>query len=340
MTASFIPDREMEVRDTLVLSLFPGIDFLGRAFETEGFCVVSGPDVVWGRDVRTFHPPAARFDGLIGGPPCQEFSPLANLVRAKGYQPKFGNLIPEFERCVREAAPAWFLMENVGPAPMPVVEGYGIHSFFLDNAAMAGADGLGQEQERLRRFSYGVRGGGAVDLRCWIQLAALFLPGRSKACTQSMVDNSDEAKGRVRSGTVTWQDGPGVRVPEGRYRRRAVLGSDAHDVPVAIGGSGKPKPGCRMPAVTSSGGRTYRRPPVTAAHAGAKRPKGGYIIRYRLPEALRLQGFPKDMLEHAPFTAKAKLKLVANGIPRWLGVALARAIRQHWGLPLIGEVAS
>lgn len=36
----------------LVLSLFPGADLLGMAFEQEGFCVVQGPDVIFGRDVR------------------------------------------------------------------------------------------------------------------------------------------------------------------------------------------------------------------------------------------------------------------------------------------------
>ena len=36
---------------SLVLSIFPGLDLLGMAFEREGFCVVAGPDVCWGRDV-------------------------------------------------------------------------------------------------------------------------------------------------------------------------------------------------------------------------------------------------------------------------------------------------
>jgi DNA (cytosine-5)-methyltransferase 1 len=44
------------------LSLFPGIGLLDKAFELEGFCVVRGPDVLWGGDVRGFHPPAGRFD--------------------------------------------------------------------------------------------------------------------------------------------------------------------------------------------------------------------------------------------------------------------------------------
>src|SRR5262245_61567505 len=110
----------------LVLSLFPGIGLLDMAFELEGFCVVRGPDVLWGGDVRTFHPPAGKFDGVIGGPPCQTFSAAAWL-RRKVQNPI--NLIPEFERCVSEAAPKWFLMENVRRAPLPNVCGYEVHAF-------------------------------------------------------------------------------------------------------------------------------------------------------------------------------------------------------------------
>ncbi|KKL97808.1 hypothetical protein LCGC14_1830760, partial [marine sediment metagenome] len=68
----------------MILSLFPGIGLLDRAFEEEGWCVVRGPDVLWGGDVRRFHPPVGRFDGVIGGPPRPTFSRLANLIRAKG----------------------------------------------------------------------------------------------------------------------------------------------------------------------------------------------------------------------------------------------------------------
>lgn len=32
----------------LVLSLFPGIGLLDLAFELESFCVVRGPDLLWG----------------------------------------------------------------------------------------------------------------------------------------------------------------------------------------------------------------------------------------------------------------------------------------------------
>jgi DNA (cytosine-5)-methyltransferase 1 len=102
----------------LVLSIFPGIDLLGRAFEEEGFCVVRGPDLLWGGDIHAFHPPAGRFDGMIGGPPCQAFSRMVHMVKANGYKVA-DNLIPEFERVVQEAEPAWWIMENVLAAPRP-----------------------------------------------------------------------------------------------------------------------------------------------------------------------------------------------------------------------------
>ncbi len=135
----------------LVLSLFPGIGLLDMAFELEGFTVVRGPDVLWGGDIRTFHPPAGKFDGVIGGPPCQTFSSLARLVRANGHEPTFGNLIPEYERCVVEAQPAWFLMENVGRAPTPDVAGFNVTSQILDSRDFQ------SPQTRKRLISFGSR---------------------------------------------------------------------------------------------------------------------------------------------------------------------------------------
>lgn len=147
----------------LVLSLFPGIGLLDRAFEEEGFCVVRGPDLLWGGDVKRFHPPAGRFDGVIGGPPCQAFSRLAHMVRANGYQPKFGNLIPEFERCVREASPRWFIMEEVPDAPLPSIGGYNIDARLLNNRW------LGETSNRLRRISFGTQS----NTLAWMSLPIL-----------------------------------------------------------------------------------------------------------------------------------------------------------------------
>lgn len=140
-------------RNGLVLSVFPGIDLLGRAFEEQGWCVVRGPDVLWGGDVREFHPPAGVFEGVIGGPPCQPFSQLVHMVRANGYEPRHSNLIPEFERVVSEARPAWFVMEEVPGAPLPAPDDYIVRDVLLNNRWVGGT------QNRKRRFSFGTRDG-------------------------------------------------------------------------------------------------------------------------------------------------------------------------------------
>lgn len=97
----------------IVLSLFPNIGLLDRAFEECGFCVVRGPDTLWGGDIRQFHPPAGVFWGIIGGPPCQDFSGLRRSAPT-GYGLE---MLGEYARCVTEARPEWWLMENVSRVP-------------------------------------------------------------------------------------------------------------------------------------------------------------------------------------------------------------------------------
>ena len=147
-------------RAQLVLSLFPGIGLLDRAFEEEGFCVVRGPDLLWGGDIKTFHPPAGVFDGVIGGPPCQIFSSLRRLNRHLGAKEKFGNLIPEFERAVGEARPEWFLMENVPDAPAASVGGYSVVDQLVDDQSVGG------KTCRKRRFSFGSIAGLPLSICC------------------------------------------------------------------------------------------------------------------------------------------------------------------------------
>lgn len=142
----------------LVLSLFPGIGLLDLAFEAEGFSVVRGPDPIWGGDIRSFHVPPGRFDGVIGGPPCQPFSQLVHMIRANGYEPRHENLIPEYERVVGEAQPAWFVMEEVRAAPPPDIAGYHVHTQILN------ARHVGSPQNRERRISFGTRDGHALRL--------------------------------------------------------------------------------------------------------------------------------------------------------------------------------
>lgn len=142
----------------LVLSLFPGIGLLDMAFEEAGFCVVRGPDPIWGGDVRSFHPPSGAFSGIIGGPPCQPFSQLVHMIRANGFEPRHENLIPEFERVVSAAQPDWFVMEEVKAAPLPIVPGYQVHSQIVN------ARHVGSTQNRERRISFGTRDGRPLHL--------------------------------------------------------------------------------------------------------------------------------------------------------------------------------
>jgi DNA (cytosine-5)-methyltransferase 1 len=141
----------------LVLSLFPGIGLLDMAFEEAGFCVVRGPDLLWGGDIRRFHPPAGRFDGVIGGPPCQAFSQLRHIVEANGFQTA-PNLIPEYERVVAAARPLWFLMENVPHAPTPIAEGYIVREAVVRDLWCGGLT------ERVRRFSLGTPDGRRLQI--------------------------------------------------------------------------------------------------------------------------------------------------------------------------------
>lgn len=101
----------LKPNNQVVLSLFPGADLFGKAFESRGFCVVRGPELLLGQDIRDFHAPAGRFDGVIGGPPCQRFSTASAAFNEKGE-----DLIGEFARILNEAQPAWAVMENVNGA--------------------------------------------------------------------------------------------------------------------------------------------------------------------------------------------------------------------------------
>jgi len=217
----------------LVLSLFPGGGFLDYAFEREGFTVVRGPDVIWGGDIRRFHPPAGRFDGIIGGPPCQCFSPISNVNRKRYGDESVGlDLIPEFARCVTEAEPAWYVMENSPRAYAPFPEAREIR---VENS------NFGAEQRRLRSF---------------------------------------------------WSNLPlEVKYP----------------FPIPCG-SGTQRTVSSKSSVDWKGSRSRE-------------------SRRDLAEMLRLQGYPADYFgDHSPFTVAGMRKMVGNGVPRWMGQALARAV--------------
>ena len=180
----------------LVLSLFPGIGLLDRAFELEGFCVVRGPDLIWGGDVRSFHPPTGVFDGVIGGPPCQAFS-RANGAGRAGKQRLAENLIPEFVRVVKEAEPWWWLMENVPDAPLPTGTGYITGERIVNNRW------FGAEQNRERRFTFGGHKSQWLSVGRWVTaLEAQFVIFENIDHSNCFTANNtswDRAKKRSRS---------------------------------------------------------------------------------------------------------------------------------------------
>lgn len=270
----------------LVLSVFGGLGLLSLAFQRAGFCVVEGPDLLWCRDVRGWVPPAGKFDGVIGGPPCQSFSALIHLIRANGHEPRHGNQIPEFERVVAEAAPAWFLMENVPAAPEPVVPGFAVRSMIWNNRW------TGAEQKRLRRFSFGTHDG-----RSLLPDVALF---------EAPVVVDAVISGNGSDGGPTYRQRP----------NQAVTATD---------GGLRPS---EKPAVDE---RYYRpRSGTVTANNGGRRTTGK-TARYSVQDALRLQGLPEDFLDESPFTAGAKLQMVANGVPLDTGEAMARAVWRAMG---------
>jgi DNA (cytosine-5)-methyltransferase 1 len=129
----------------LVLSLFPGAGLLDRGFEQAGFCVVRGPDTLLGQRIEDFHALRGHFCGVIGGPPCQDFS------RARR-RPPTGHgkrMLAEFARVVTEAAPDWWLMENVPGVPDVHISGYRIQRFNVF------AHEFGLPQKRNRAFQFG-----------------------------------------------------------------------------------------------------------------------------------------------------------------------------------------
>lgn len=169
----------------LVLSIFPGIDMLGRGFEAEGFYVVRGPDMIWGGDIRSFHVPKS-FNGVIGGPPCQDFS------NARRTAPTGEGLamLNEFKRIVGEAQPDWWLLENVERVPDVAINGYTTQRFDLN------ARECGMIQHRRRHFQFGSP----------ISQPLIVIPQRTSPATQSRIEPTCMATEGSRAERRTWAD--------------------------------------------------------------------------------------------------------------------------------------
>ena len=171
----------------LILSLFPGIDLLGRGFEEKGFSVVRGPDLIYGGDIRSFHVPTGRFDGVIGGPPCQDFS-KARRTSPTGYGLE---MLTEFRRIVMEASPQWWLMENVPQVPDCKIPGYNHYRIDLN------AKDCGMRQNRHRHFQFGDKSGKVPNVTRW-QSPAIDLSHCCLASEGNKEGSSGKSYGEMR----------------------------------------------------------------------------------------------------------------------------------------------
>lgn len=174
----------------LVLSLFPGIGLLDRAFAATGFCVVQAQDRITGGDIRDFRGVRNRFDGVVAGPPCQGFS-VANSFRTDDEHASVIYSREMLRQCVRvitECDPEWFLIENVPTVPDVRIDGYSIQRIPITDLECGGV------QLRSRHVQFGSK------------LGHVIRPQRVNDCTRN------RRKGRpgksVTTKTDRWTDFP------------------------------------------------------------------------------------------------------------------------------------
>ena len=132
----------------VILSLFPGVGLLDRGFEDEGYCVVRGPDLLWGGDIRKFNPPGGIFWGIIAGSPCQDFS-RRRRDKPTGYGLE---MLDQFTRCVTLGRPEWWLLENVDRVPDVTIPGYNWQRLDIELAWFT-------DVRRLRHIQFGSQSG-------------------------------------------------------------------------------------------------------------------------------------------------------------------------------------
>lgn len=211
----------------LVLSVFHGIDMLGRGFEKAGYCVVRAAELDLGFDVRDLHLVPNKFDGIIAGTPCNDFS-LANR-KTRSYTGYGKTMLDNFTRLVTEAEPLWWLLENVPTVPSIAIPHYSHQRFDL-NALECNSD-----QSRLRHFQFGSRSGHILSidrsrLRTNWQPCVTASEGSRGGATRRNLADVAELQGLPRSFTLPYFKmtelykviGQGVNIDMGEAIARAI----------------------------------------------------------------------------------------------------------------------
>jgi DNA (cytosine-5)-methyltransferase 1 len=209
----------------LVLSLFPGIGLLDRAFAAAGFCIVQAADKITGGDVREFHGVPGLINGIVAGPPCQGFS-VANSHRKKADHASVKNsreMLQHTCRIIVECRPEWFLIENVPCVPDVRIDGYTVQRIPITHLECGGV------QLRSRHVQFGSLHGHIIR------------PARVNDCTRN------RKKGRpakaVTTKTERWKDFTDVcrrqdldqPIELNGWTRSAKVKAVANGVPLRIG---------------------------------------------------------------------------------------------------------
>lgn len=264
----------------LILSLFPGADLLGRGFELAGYCVVRGPDTLLGQSVEDFHAPfgsnGTGFEGIIGGPPCQDFS------RARR-RPPTGHgraMLREFARVVTEFGPDWWVMENVPGVPSLQIHGFTVQRFNVFAAE------CGLAQSRNRAFQFGSRDGQKLVLRRTMSQFKKLAPtvlandGRrnfAALCELQGLPRAFDMSGLSRTAKYR-AVGNGVPVPMARLVAEAIRDRGVTDARLCACDCGRPVMGKQVTATAACRKRIER---------SRRQPRG---VTPELLEKLALQG--------------------------------------------------
>jgi len=215
--------------------------------------VARGPDLLWGGRVENARPPAGRFDGVIGGSPCQDFS-AARRAEPTG---EGRRLMAQFGRVVLAADPDWWLLENVPRAPNVVDLCPGLAERYPVRQRIDVDQSWYCPVSRLRHFQFGAKGGLPLDIpkgrpQPGAEPAAMACDGRTfrEVCRLQGLPDDFDLPGFLATEKIR-AVGNGVPIAMGRVVARAVLASrgllpsgHAH-TPISRPAPLAPRPLCR-----------------------------------------------------------------------------------------------
>ncbi len=334
-----------------VIDLFAGCGGLTLGFRQAGFDPILavewdkdaaqtyeanfGRHIVWNDDGKPAKledvPRFPKADVIIGGPPCQGFSPLNML----GVGLDRRGLWREYLKALAQAEPRVFLMENVPEllksaeyhAFSTAAEGLG---YSVEGCILNAAD-YGVPQTRKRAIVIGVMGGEPI----WPEQTHAEVPDASAALSTWRTFR-DAVVGLPLVPTGENWHNPRNPKPMSleRYRTIPEEGEGRFDLAAR-----RPDitPDCWLRKKTGStdvfGRLWWDRPAFTIRTEFYKPEKGRYLhpSEHRpitVREAARCQGFPDDFVFPAPQSMTSVAKQIGNAVPPPLARALGAAVME------------